>query len=138
MLRLLPVHAALRGRAVIVINIIAMALALGLNAKIKWRTGIRAVFFIPMVMSALIVAYVFNFLFSTSVPTIATASHRRWRPASWPTRHWAWLAIVIVTVWQAIPGTHHHLPRRPAGDPDATSTRPRRWTARAPGGSSAA
>ena len=55
----------------ITVNIVGMAVALGLNAKIKWRTGIRGIFFIPMVMSALIVAYVFNFLFSTSLPTIA-------------------------------------------------------------------
>ena len=36
--------------ACVVTNAIAMALALALNAKIKWRTGLRTVFFMPMVI----------------------------------------------------------------------------------------
>ena len=45
-----------------------MALAIGLNAKIKLKTSLRGVFFIPMVISGIVIAYVFNFLFSTSIP----------------------------------------------------------------------
>ena len=90
----------------ITVNIVGMAVALGLNAKIKWRTGIRGIFFIPMVMSALIVAYVFNFLFSTSLPTIAEKLGITPLATSiLANEKWAWLAIVIVTVWQAAPGT---------------------------------
>ena len=90
----------------ITVNIVGMAVALGLNAKIKWRTGIRGIFFIPMVMSALIVAYVFNFLFSTSLPTIAeNLGITPLATSILANEQWAWLAIVIVTVWQAAPGT---------------------------------
>lgn len=89
----------------ITVNIVGMAVALGLNAKIKWRTGIRGIFFIPMVMSALIVAYVFNFLFSTSLPTIAdNLGITPLATSILANEQWAWLAIVIVTVWQAAPG----------------------------------
>jgi raffinose/stachyose/melibiose transport system permease protein len=89
----------------VVVNIVALAIALGLNAKIKWRTGIRTVFFIPMVLSALIVSFVFNYLFSNSLPVLA----ERFGLAPLATsvlanENLAWLAIVLVTVWQAAPG----------------------------------
>src|SRR3954469_10433338 len=58
---------------VVVVNAIAMALAIGLAAKIKLKTTLRGVFFIPMVISGIVIAYVFNFLFSTSIPAIATS-----------------------------------------------------------------
>ena len=90
----------------IAVNVVGLLIALGLNAKIKWRTGIRGIFFIPMVMSALIVAYVFNFLFSTSLPTIAeNLGITPLATSILANEQWAWLAIVIVTVWQAAPGT---------------------------------
>jgi raffinose/stachyose/melibiose transport system permease protein len=90
---------------VIVVNIGAMAIALGLNAKIKWRTGIRTVFFIPMVLSAIIVAYVFNYLFSTTLPMLAESFGLTPLASSiLANETWAWVAIVFVTAWQAIPG----------------------------------
>lgn len=89
----------------VVVNIVALAIALGLNAKIKWRTGIRTVFFIPMVLSALIVSFVFNYLFSNTLPVLA----ERFGVTPLATsilanENLAWLAIVLVTVWQAAPG----------------------------------
>ncbi|MGS0688247.1 carbohydrate ABC transporter permease [Nakamurella sp. GG22] len=90
----------------VVVNVVGLAVALGLNAKIKWRTGVRGIFFIPMVMSALIVAYIFNFLFSNSLPTIATnLGITPLATSILANEKWAWLAIVVVTVWQAAPGT---------------------------------
>jgi raffinose/stachyose/melibiose transport system permease protein len=90
---------------VIVVNVLALAIAVGLNAKIKWRTGIRTVFFIPMVLSGLIVAYVFNYLLSNTVPRLAES----WGLTGFTSsilvnEELAWLAIVGVTAWQSIPG----------------------------------
>lgn len=90
---------------VVVVNIAAMAIALGLNAKIKWRTGIRTVFFIPMVLSGIIVAYIFNYFFSTTLPMVA--ANLGWTPLEssiLASEQWSWVAIVFVTAWQAIPG----------------------------------
>jgi raffinose/stachyose/melibiose transport system permease protein len=90
---------------VIVVNIIALALALGLSAKIKLKTALRGVFFIPMVVSGIVIAYVFNYLFSTSLPTLASslgiASLENNILAD---ERFAWIAIVVVTAWQAVPG----------------------------------
>lgn len=89
----------------VVVNVVALAIALGLNARIKWRTGIRTVFFIPMVLSGLIVSFVFNYLFSNTLPVLAERFGFTPLTASiLANADLAWLAIVLVTVWQAAPG----------------------------------
>ncbi|HEY5858211.1 MAG TPA: sugar ABC transporter permease [Aldersonia sp.] len=90
---------------VIVVNVCALAIALGLNAKIKWRNGIRTVYFVPMVLSAIVVAYVFNYLFSITLPMLAeNAGLTPLASSILASERWAWVAIVIVTAWQSIPG----------------------------------
>jgi len=89
----------------VVVNVVALAIALGLNAKIKWRTGIRTVFFIPMVLSALIVSFVFNYLFSNSLPVLMERlGYTPLASSILANENLAWIAIVLVTVWQAAPG----------------------------------
>ena len=91
--------------ACLLTNAVAMALALALNAKIKWRAGFRTVFFIPMVLSGLVVSYIFTFILSTSVPVIAGAIHFAPLESSiLANQHIAWLGIVFVASWVAIPG----------------------------------
>jgi raffinose/stachyose/melibiose transport system permease protein len=105
--------------ACIVTNVTAMALALALNAKIKWRAGFRTVFFMPMVISGLVISYVFTFILSTSVPIIASAIHFAPLETSiLANQHTAWLGIVFVASWVAIPGRDHHLPGRSGFHPD--------------------
>jgi raffinose/stachyose/melibiose transport system permease protein len=90
---------------VIVVNVVALVLALGLNAKIKLKTTLRGVFFIPMVISGIVIAYVFNFLFSTSLPALATSLGITPLQNSILTdSRFAWTAIVVVAAWQAVPG----------------------------------
>ncbi len=89
----------------ILTNVIALGLALGLNAKIRAKTALRGIFFIPMVISGIVIAYVFNYLFSTSIPTIAKSLGITGLENSiLANSSWAWLAIVIVSAWQACPG----------------------------------
>jgi raffinose/stachyose/melibiose transport system permease protein len=91
---------------VIVVNVVAFLLAVGLTARIRIKTGLRTIFVIPMVISGIIIAYVFNFLFSNSVPTAAGALGIPFLQTSLLANpDLAWVAIVIVTAWQAIPGT---------------------------------
>jgi raffinose/stachyose/melibiose transport system permease protein len=91
--------------ACIVTNVVAMALALALNSRIKWRTGFRTIFFLPMVLSGLIVSYIFTFIIGTSVPIIAGALHIAPLESSLlANQHFAWLGIVFVASWVAIPG----------------------------------
>ncbi len=91
---------------VIVVNVFAFLLAVGLVSRIRFKTGLRAVFVIPMVISGIIIAYVFNFLFSNSIPALGTATGIPWLSTSiLANPDLAWVGIVIVTAWQAIPGT---------------------------------
>ena len=91
---------------VVVVNVIAFLLAVGLTARIRFKSGLRAIFVIPMVISGIIIAYVFNFLFSNSVPAAGSALGISWLSESLLANpDLAWVAIVIVTAWQAIPGT---------------------------------
>src|SRR5579864_343822 len=91
--------------ACIVTNAVAMALAIALNAKIRWRAGFRTIFFIPLVLSGLVVSYVFTFILSTSVPIIAGAIHFAPLESSiLANQHTAWLGIVFVASWVAVPG----------------------------------
>lgn len=91
---------------VIVVNVLAFLLAVGLVSRIRFKTGLRAIFVIPMVISGIIIAYVFNFLFSNSIPALGTATGIPWLSTSiLANPDLAWVGIVIVTAWQAIPGT---------------------------------
>lgn len=91
---------------VIVVNVCAFLLAVGLTSRIRFKTGLRTIFVIPMVISGIIIAYVFNFLFSNSLPAAGTALGIPWLQTSiLANPDLAWVAIVIVTAWQAIPGT---------------------------------
>jgi raffinose/stachyose/melibiose transport system permease protein len=91
--------------ACVLTNVVALALALALNAKIKWRTGLRTIFFMPMVLSGLIVSYIFTFIISTSVPIIAGFIHFAPLESNiLANQHLAWLGVVFVASWVAIPG----------------------------------
>jgi raffinose/stachyose/melibiose transport system permease protein len=90
---------------VIVVNAIALALAIGLSAKIRFKTALRGVFFIPMVISGIVIAYVFSYLFSTSLPAIAASlGIKSLETSILADERFAWIAIVVVTAWQAVPG----------------------------------
>lgn len=91
---------------VIVVNLVSFFLAIGLTSRIRFTTTLRAIFVIPMVISGIIIAYVFNFLFSNSLPALGEALGIEWMQTSiLANSNLAWIAIVIVTAWQAIPST---------------------------------
>nr|WP_066465879.1 sugar ABC transporter permease [Sanguibacter suarezii] len=88
--------------ATVAVNVISLAVALGLNAKIKFQTGMRGIFFIPNILSILIVGYVFNYLFSNSLPEIAERLGITALSSSiLANPDLAWVGIVILAVWQA-------------------------------------
>lgn len=91
---------------VIVVNAIAYLLALALTSNIRFKTALRTIYVIPMVISGIIIAYVFQFLFSNSLPAIGQALGIETLSTSiLANPDLAWLSVVFVTAWQAIPGT---------------------------------
>lgn len=90
---------------VLLVNVIAFLLAVGLTSQIRMKTALRTIFVIPMVVSGIIIAYVFNFLFSNSLPSAGAAAGISWLETSLLANpDLAWVAIVVVTAWQAVPG----------------------------------
>lgn len=91
---------------VVLVNIVAFLLALGLTSRIKLKNPLRAIFVIPMVISAIIYSFVFRFLFNNSLPVLGQAIGSETLSSSLlANEDWAWFAIVIVTVWGSIPAT---------------------------------
>jgi raffinose/stachyose/melibiose transport system permease protein len=86
--------------AAVLTNVISLALAVGLNGRVAFRRTLRAVFFVPNILSLLIVGYIFNFIFSSAVPQIGSALGVEALTTSiLGNPDLAWLGIVVVAVW---------------------------------------
>jgi raffinose/stachyose/melibiose transport system permease protein len=89
---------------VVVVNLLAFLLAVLLTSRIRAKITLRAVFVLPMVISGIVIAYVFNFLFSNSLPQLGQAiGVAPLEQSLLANPDLAWVTIVIVTAWQAIP-----------------------------------
>jgi len=87
--------------ATVVVNVISLVLALGLNSKIKFKSALRGLYFIPNILGALVVGYIFNYFFTYIVPAIVKMTGGEGTSILASTK-WAWVAIVIVCAWQSI------------------------------------
>ena len=87
--------------ATLVTNVISLILALGLNSKIKFKSALRGMYFLPNILGALVVGYIFNYFFTYILPAIVKTLGGEGTSILASTK-WAWVAIVIVCSWQAI------------------------------------
>ncbi|GIP42353.1 sugar ABC transporter permease [Paenibacillus sp. J45TS6] len=89
--------------ATIFINVISLLIALGLNAKIKFRNFFRAVYFLPNILSILIVGYIFNYLFSNVFPLWGESLGLTALTTNiLGSQDLAWVGVVTVAIWQGI------------------------------------
>ena len=87
----------------IIVNIISLLIAMGLNAKIKFHKTLRAIFFLPFILSILIVGFIFNFIFTHLLPTMGQNLGIELLSRNiLGDPNLAWIGIVIVAVWQAV------------------------------------
>ena len=87
----------------ILTNVISLILALGLNSKIKFKSGLRGIYFIPNVLGGLVIGYIFSFIFTYVLPAVAQKMGIEALSSSMLSgTGTAWIAIVIVGCWQAI------------------------------------
>lgn len=85
----------------VVVNVISLILALGLNSKIKFKSALRGLYFIPNILGALVVGYIFNYFFTYILPAIVQMMGGEGTSMLASTK-WAWVAIMIVCAWQSI------------------------------------
>ena len=89
--------------ATIVTNVISLILALGLNSKIKGKTFLRAAYFVPNVLGALVVGYIFQYIFTYILPELGKMIGSETLSTSMlSSTNLAWIAIVVVCAWQNI------------------------------------
>ena len=87
----------------IVTNVISLVLALGLNSKIRAKGFFRAAYFLPNVLGALVVGYVFQYLFTYILPAFGQMIGSGTLSSSLLSNEkTAWIAIMIVCCWQNI------------------------------------
>ena len=87
----------------IITNIISLLLALGLNGKIKGKSVMRGVYFIPNLRGGLVIGYIFSFFFTYVLPVIGQSMGIEAISSSMlSSTDKAWIAIVVVGCWQAI------------------------------------
>lgn len=89
--------------ATVLVNVIALAVAVGLNGKIKFKNTLRGVYFIPNILAVLVIGYVFNYLLTNSLPAIGAAlGIDRLSTSILADPELAWVGIVVLAVWQAV------------------------------------
>ncbi len=87
----------------VVVNVVSLILALALNSKIRAKSFFRGAYFLPNILGALVVGYIFNYFFTYILPAIgsmigsdAMSRSMLSDPDS------AWIGIMIVCAWQAV------------------------------------
>ena len=89
--------------ATVLTNVISLILALGLNSKIRAKSFFRAAYFLPNVLGALVVGYIFQYLFTYIIPALGEMIGSPTLSQSMlSNENLAWFAIVIVCCWQAV------------------------------------
>ena len=87
--------------ATIVVNVLSLVLALGLNSKIKFKSALRGMYFVPNILGALVVGYIFNYFFTYILSTVVKMMGGK-GDSILASSKWAWVAIVIVCAWQSV------------------------------------
>lgn len=87
----------------IIVNILSLSIAEGLNSKIKLQNTLKSMYFVPNILGTLIVSFIFNFVFSNIIPNIGQSLNLQVLSKNiLGDEKLAWLGIVFVAAWQSI------------------------------------
>lgn len=88
---------------VIVVNAVALLLAVVLDSNIKGRNFFRAAFYIPNIISLIVIGYIWRFIFSNAFDSLYKITHWSLLQLSFlGDTKIVFFSIVIVSVWQAV------------------------------------
>ena len=88
--------------ATVLVNVLSMAIASGLNARIRFKNFLKAVYFLPYMLGTLIISYVFKYIFSNVLPSWGKALHIEALSTNILGTNHAWIAVLFVTTWQSL------------------------------------
>ncbi len=87
----------------LIVNVLSLIMALALNNKIRFKSALRGIYFIPNILGGLVIGYIFGFIFTYILPAAGKAAGIGFLSNSWlSSTKWAWFAIVVVAAWQSI------------------------------------
>lgn len=87
----------------ILVNVLSLVLAMGLNGKIRFKSFLRGAYFLPNILGGLIVGYIFSFIFTYIIPAVGDAFGIACIQNSiLADERFAWIGVLIVGVWQAV------------------------------------
>ena len=87
----------------ILVNVISLLMALALNSRIRFKSALRGIYFVPNILGGLIVGYIFSFIFTYIIPAVGETFNIEWIQNSiLADERYAWIGVLIVGVWQAV------------------------------------
>lgn len=87
----------------ILVNVISLLMALALNSRIRFKSALRGIYFVPNILGGLIVGYIFSFIFTYIIPAVGATFNIEWIQNSiLADERYAWIGVLIVGVWQAV------------------------------------
>jgi len=88
---------------VIFINAIALFLAVLLDREIRGKNALRAAFYIPNIMSLIVIGYIWRFIFSRGFDSLYESVKLPFLMFSWlGDAKLAFVSVLIVSIWQSI------------------------------------
>ncbi len=88
---------------VVATNVIALLLAVILDSRIRGKNLLRAAFYIPNIISLIIIGYMWRFIFSRGFDSFGALTHLGIFRLSWlGDTHLAFASVALVSVWQSI------------------------------------
>ncbi|MDE7436023.1 MAG: sugar ABC transporter permease [Lachnospiraceae bacterium] len=85
----------------IIVNVVSLILAMALNSKIKFKSALRGMYFLPNVLGGLVVGYIFNYFFTYILPEVVKMFGAEGTSMLADSKT-AWIAIALVCAWQSI------------------------------------
>jgi raffinose/stachyose/melibiose transport system permease protein len=87
----------------VLVNVLALIMALGLNSKIRFKSALRGIYFVPNILGGLVIGYIFSFFFTYILPVVGNTFQIGFLQNSiLASEKYAWVGVLIVGVWQAI------------------------------------
>lgn len=88
---------------IVIVNVLAILLAVLLDMKLKSTNWLRAAFFVPYILSLVIVGFIWKFIFMQGFESLYNST-------GWSIFNWSWLgepglafvSILVVSIWQSI------------------------------------
>jgi raffinose/stachyose/melibiose transport system permease protein len=88
--------------ATVLVNVLSLALACGLNGRILGKNLLKALYFLPYMLGTLIIGFVFNFIFGNIIPGFGRSAGIDGLSVNILGTSKAWLGVLFVTVWQSM------------------------------------